>query len=64
MSIHSCGSLAFSSPEIIRKEPHCLKTDVWSLGICLYIITTGRLPFVQKSSEATKMNIIGRPIRF
>jgi serine/threonine protein kinase len=48
-SPHCCGSLAYSAPEIVDKTPHDVKADIWSLGICLYIILTGRLPFVTKS---------------
>ena len=45
----ACGTIAFQSPEMISKIPHDFKTDVWSLGILLYILVTGYLPFVSKT---------------
>ena len=45
-----CGSQAYISPEMARGQPYTVKTDIWSLGVVLFAITHGTLPFdtVQK----------------
>ncbi|OHT01171.1 CAMK family protein kinase [Tritrichomonas foetus] len=40
-----CGSPAFTSPEIILGQKYNQKTDIWSLGIVLYFLVTGTVPF-------------------
>eukprot|EP00037_Helgoeca_nana_P012917 m.118429 g.118429 ORF g.118429 m.118429 type:complete len:586 (+) comp21727_c0_seq1:78-1835(+) len=48
-----CGSLMYSAPEILLAEPYKGKlADLWSLGILLYFMVSGNLPF-DDSSEAT-----------
>ncbi len=52
------GSLAYSSPEIIIGGKHNLSTDIWSLGIVLYGLLSGLLPFISLNKEMTKRNIL------
>lgn len=48
----SLGSLHYSSPEIVNGQPYVgPEIDVWSLGVVLYAICTGRLPFGGKTEE-------------
>lgn len=45
--LHStmCGSPGYIAPEIIKNELYTDSVDIWSMGILLYAITYGRLPY-------------------
>jgi eukaryotic-like serine/threonine-protein kinase len=43
------GSPAYMAPEIIEGKPLDFRTDVFSVGIMLYLLATGELPFAGKN---------------
>ena len=55
-----CGSYAYAAPEILTNKPYVgAQSDVWSLGVILYAMTVGRLPF-NDSDLPTLMQQIGQ----
>jgi serine/threonine protein kinase len=52
------GTLAYCSPEIISGGTHTHLTDVWSLGVVLYILLSGIVPFITKDKPTYKRNIL------
>ncbi|KAL6929890.1 hypothetical protein ACO0SA_001294 [Hanseniaspora valbyensis] len=54
-----CGSPGYVSPEILQNKEYCEKTDMWSLGVLLYILLCGFPPFSdQLGPPSMKQQII------
>jgi eukaryotic-like serine/threonine-protein kinase len=57
------GTTAYMSPEQFRGEPAGPRADIWSLGVLLYQMVTGRLPFEERSETETIRAILERDPR-
>jgi hypothetical protein len=56
--IAGIGSPAYMSPEQVRMEPLNQQTDIYSLGITMYRLLTGRLPFTATTHAALAYAIL------
>ncbi|TFK73449.1 Pkinase-domain-containing protein [Pluteus cervinus] len=54
----SCGSPHYASPEIVNGEKYeGNATDIWSCGVILFALLTGRLPFDDKNVRALLVKV-------
>jgi calcium-dependent protein kinase len=57
----SCGSPYYMSPEIINGH-FCPKTDVWAVGVILFLMITGKYPFDNEPRADIFENIVKKPV--
>ena len=57
------GTLSYMSPEVLLGHPADARTDVWAMGVLLYEMLTGELPFAGRTPFETSSAIINEPPR-
>ncbi len=55
------GTVPYMSPEQAAGKPVDTRTDIWSLGVLLYQMLSGRLPFQGDSAVSTALAIMNAP---
>ncbi len=59
--LSAIGSPAYMSPEQMRVEPLTHQTDIYSLGVTMYRLLTGRLPYQATTQAALTYAIMHTP---
>ena len=54
----SCGTPVYMAPEICQGVPYSYKVDIWSLGVLIVEIVSGKLPFTGDSPKEIQENIL------
>ncbi|XP_077590306.1 serine/threonine kinase 17a like [Stigmatopora nigra] len=51
------GTPEYVAPEILSYEPISTATDMWSIGVLIYVMLTGESPFLGDDKQETFLNI-------
>ena len=53
-----CGTPIYLAPEIIKEQGHDEKVDIWCIGVLLFELITGNVPFQGNDIDTLKDNIL------
>jgi len=61
-SVLSLGTLSYMSPEVLQGQPSDHRSDLYSLGVVLYEVITGRIPYSSSEPNVLRKEIVlGKP---
>ncbi len=53
-----CGTPFFVSPEVLMRSPYDQQSDMWSVGVIMYLLLGGDLPFMGRSQKELFRSIV------
>ena len=59
-----CGTPIYLAPEIIKEKGHDEKVDIWCIGVLLFELSTGTVPFPGNDIETLESNILKLKIQW
>ena len=59
-----CGTPIYLAPEIIKEQGHDERVDIWCIGVLLFELTTGTVPFPGNDIESLENNILKMRIQW
>ncbi|KAL1245326.1 Aurora kinase [Trichinella spiralis] len=54
----SCGTVSYLAPEVFHHQGYDEKVDLWAIGVVMFRMIVGRLPFNEHSSNEIKERIL------
>jgi len=57
--VKNCGTTGYTAPEVLSKQPYGKACDLWSLGVIMYAMLHGYLPFHGTNAEMKKKILAG-----
>lgn len=52
------GTPYYMAPEVVRKQSVGPKADMWSLGVCMYVMLVGYPPFIKAKTQEDLFDLI------
>ena len=62
--IDGYGTLSYVAPEVLLRIPYNKEVDIWSMGIILYYMLCGKVPFVGSNEEIVAKKICYADLEF
>ncbi|KAH7910543.1 kinase-like domain-containing protein [Hygrophoropsis aurantiaca] len=64
MTDRSCGTPQYAAPEVYAERPYSYEVDFWALGVVIYLMITGNIPWDSYDEEELAISIMHDPLRF
>jgi serine/threonine protein kinase len=59
-----CGSDFYLAPEVIKQEEYGREIDIWAVGVIVYVLLSGSLPFFHNVLHKLYRQIVERDVSF